>query len=96
MKVTDLLKQFGLFAFLMMPLLAQAAGLDAGTSVITTIKTWAYSALGVAAFIYLIYKVAQAMMDTIGWMQVVIALGWVAFAGGIILAGETAWAIWGS
>lgn len=96
MNVKELLKQFVFFAFLMMPVLAQAAGLEAGTTVMTTIKTWAYGALGVGAFIFLIYKVIQAMMDSIGWMQVVIALGWVALAGGILVAGETAWAVWGS
>lgn len=95
-KVAGFMKQFGLFVFLMVPVLAQAAGLDAGTSALSTFQTWMYSILGVGALCFLVYRVIQAMMDSIGWMQVVISLGYVALAGAILVVGQYMWSIWGS
>jgi hypothetical protein len=96
LKISGLMKQFGLFVFLMVPVLAQAAGLDAGTSALSSFQTWMYSILGVGALCFLVYRVIQAMMDNIGWMQVVISLGYVALAGAILVVGNYMWSIWGS
>ncbi|MCC4959771.1 MULTISPECIES: conjugal transfer protein [Klebsiella pneumoniae complex] len=96
LKISGLIKQFGLFVFLMVPVLAQAAGLDAGTSALSTFETWMYTILGTGALCFLIYRVIQAMLDHIGWMQVVISLGYVALAGGIVVVGDYMWSIWGS
>lgn len=96
LKISGLMKQFGLFVFLMVPVLAQAAGLDAGTSALSSFQTWMCSILGVGALCFLVYRVIQAMMDNIGWMQVVISLGYVALAGAILVVGNYMWSIWGS
>lgn len=96
LKMNALMKQFGLFVFLMVPVLAQAAGLDAGTNALSTFQTWMYSILGVGALCFLVYRVVQAMLDNIGWMQVVISLGYVALAGAILVVGQYMWSIWGS
>ncbi|AXO74114.1 hypothetical protein BC497_29510 (plasmid) [Klebsiella variicola] len=48
LKISGLIKQFGLFVFLMVPVLAQAAGLDAGTSALSTFETWMYTILVLA------------------------------------------------
>ncbi|MBY5246583.1 conjugal transfer protein [Klebsiella quasipneumoniae] len=80
----------------MVPVLAQAAGLSAGTSALSTFETWMYTILGTGALCYLIYRVIQAMLDHIGWMRVIISLGEVALAGAIVVVGEYMWSIWGS
>ena len=72
---------------------AIAGGLDDATSAITEIKTWAYGFLGVAVFLFLMYKVGMALADKEPWADVMTGLGKVAAAGGIIVAGEWAWAI---
>lgn len=75
---------------------AMAAGLANATSAVTAIKTWAYGFLGVVVFVYLIYKVVMALMEKETWGDVLGGLGKVALAGGVIVAAEWAWAIFGS
>ncbi len=95
-KSVEWLKNFGLVIFLMLPAFAQAAGLDAGTSALSSFQTWMYTILGVGATCFLVYKIIQAMMDSIGWMQVAIAVGYVALAGAAVVLATYAWSIWGS
>ncbi len=73
-----------------------AGGLAEATSEASSIKSWAYGLLGVGVFIYLIYNVVMAMADKKTWGDVISALMYVAAAGGILVAGEWAWSIWGS
>lgn len=82
------------FLFVLNP--STAGGLEDATSAVEEIKTWAYAFLGVVVFIYLIYKVAMTLMDKETWADVLSALGKVALAGGVIVLGEWAWAIFGS
>lgn len=74
---------------------AFAGGLDDATTALTEIKTWLYTFLGVGAFVYLLYQLGMALMEKNSWADVGMALGKVAAAGGIIIAGEWAYAIWG-
>jgi len=73
-----------------------AGGLAAATTQIEEIKPWAYGFLGVGVFVYLIYNVVMALLDRKQWADVLVAVGYVAIAGGIIVIGEWAWGIWGS
>ena len=73
-----------------------AGGLDDATTAANEIKTWAYTFLGVVVFIFLIYKVVMALMEKETWGDVLAGLGKVALAGGVIVAAEWAWAIFGS
>ncbi len=75
---------------------ALAAGLDDATDAVDEIKTWAYTFLGTVVFVFIIYKVIMALMDKETWGDVLGGLGKVALAGGVIVAAEWAWAIWGS
>lgn len=74
---------------------AFAGGLDDATTALTEIKTWLYGFLGVGAFVYLLYQLGMALMEKNSWADVGMALGKVAAAGGIIIAGEWAYSIWG-
>lgn len=71
-------------------------GLEAGTDQANDLKTWAYGFLGVAVFLYLMYLVIMALMDKRQWSDVLQGLGYVAAAGGILVAGAWAWSIWGT
>lgn len=75
---------------------ALAGGLDDATDAAGELKTWGYTFLGVVVFVYLIYKVVMALMEKETWGDVLGALGKVACAGGVIVAGEWAWSIFGS
>ena len=75
------------------PSLVFAGGLDAATAQASAIKTWAYGFLGVIVFIYLIYHVVMAMAEKEQWVDVLMALGKVAVAGGILVGGAWAWSI---
>lgn len=76
--------------------MAAGGGLTEASSAMTDIKVWAYSFLGICIFVYLIYLVVMALIDKMQWNEVAMGVGKVAACGGIILAGEWAWAIWGS
>ncbi|VVN22278.1 hypothetical protein PS623_04352 [Pseudomonas fluorescens] len=86
----------GIAALFSTQLALAAGGLDAATSEMNEIKTWAYGFLGVVALCYLLYNVFMAMIDRKSWGDVTMALGYVAIAGAVIVLGEWAWAIWGS
>lgn len=73
-----------------------AGGLQEATDQVGEIKTWAYGLLGVGVFVYLIYNVIMALLDKKQWADVLMALVYVAIAGGVIVGGEWAWSIWGS
>jgi uncharacterized membrane protein len=73
-----------------------AGGLDEATKAVEEIKASAYTFLGVVVFLFLIYKVIMALMDKETWGDVLGALGKVALAGGILVAGEWAWQIFGT
>lgn len=75
---------------------ALAGGLDEGTNAINEIKVWAYGFLGAGIFVFLIYKVIMALTEKETWGDVFQALGKVAMAGGVLVAGEWAWNIFGS
>jgi hypothetical protein len=72
-----------------------AGGLSDATDAANEAKTWAYGFLGVIVFLFLIYKVIMALIDKETWGDVLMALGKVAMAGGVIVAAEWAWAIFG-
>lgn len=76
------------------PVLA-AGGLDSGTSAMTEIKVWLYGFIGVGSMVYLLWQLGMALLDKNTWADVGLALAKVACAGGIIIAGEWAYAIWG-
>lgn len=78
---------------LLFPSFVFAGGLDAATAQASSIKTWAYGFLGVIVFIYLIYHVGMAMAEKEQWVDVLMALGKVAVAGGILVGGQWAWSI---
>jgi hypothetical protein len=75
---------------------AIAGGLADATSAVNEIKTWGYSFLGAVVFVFLIYKVVMALLEKETWGDVLTGLGKVALAGGVIVAAEWAWAIFGS
>ncbi|WP_394213462.1 TrbC/VirB2 family protein [Enterovibrio calviensis] len=72
---------------------ALAAGLSAGTDELNALKTWLYGALGVIAFIYLMYYVVMAKLEKKQWGDVLMALVQVSLAGGALTAVSWAWAI---
>jgi hypothetical protein len=74
---------------------AFSAGLEDATDAVNEIKDWAYIFLGAFIFVFLIYHVIMAMMDKETWADVMMALVKVAIAGGVIVAAEWAWAIFG-
>lgn len=86
---------FALFLSIFCNQALAGGGLDDATSALTEIKTWLYTFLGVGAFVYLLYQLGMALMEKNSWADVGMALGKVAAAGGIIIAGEWAYAIWG-
>lgn len=86
---------FALFLSIVCGQAFAGGGLDDATSALTEIKTWLYGFLGVGAFVYLLYQLGMALMEKNSWADVGMALGKVAAAGGIIIAGEWAYAIWG-
>lgn len=101
MKLNLFFKKYSLAAITVLMMfantaLAQSGGLEAATDKVDEIKTWAYGFLGVGVFCYMIYNVIMALLDRKQWADVLIALGYVAIAGGVIVAAEWAWAIWGS
>ncbi|WP_193067747.1 conjugal transfer protein [Halomonas sp. 3D7M] len=75
---------------------AAAGGLAAATNALEGFRAWAYGFLAVVVLVYMLYKVMLAFLEKGTWGDVAQSLGFVAIAGGIILAGEFMWAIWGS
>lgn len=75
---------------------AFSAGLSSATQEVNEIKTWLYTVLGVLAGIYLMVNVGMAFAEKKDWGDVLAAIGKVAAAGGILIAGDWAWSIWGS
>lgn len=101
MKLNLFFKKYSLAAITVLMMfantaLAQSGGLEVATDKVDEIKTWAYGFLGVGVFCYMIYNVIMALLDRKQWADVLIALGYVAIAGGVIVAAEWAWSIWGS
>lgn len=84
-----------LFFALISPL-ALAGGLDDATDAINDLKVWLYGFLGTFAICYLVYHVIMAMMEKETWGDVMVAVAKVAAAGGVIVAGEWAWGLWGN
>jgi hypothetical protein len=75
---------------------AAGGGLNSATTEATNIKTWLYGILGIGVFLYLMYLVIMALMDKKQWADVGMGLVYTAAAGGILVAGEWAWSIWGT
>lgn len=71
-------------------------GLSAATRAVSDFNVWFYGFLGVACIGFLIYHVSMAMMEKESWNDVIMALGKVVLAGGIVLAGSWAWSLFGS
>lgn len=66
-------------------------GLDAGTTALTTIKTWLFTFVGVGALVYLLYNIAMAFMERKSWGDVGMALVYCTLAGGAVVGGT--WAL---
>lgn len=97
MKFEKLMANTFAISLLLLPSLAMAAsGLAAGTNMLTTIRVWGYSALGVGCSIYMIYRVANCLLERDQWGSVAVGLGHCAIAGGVVAAADAAWAVWGS
>jgi len=97
MKKEKIMKNHHLFSKiglgLLSPSVCMAGGLDQATTQMESIKTWAYTFLGVVVFVYLIYHVTMALADKEQWVDVAMALGKVALAGGVLVGGAWAWSI---
>lgn len=74
---------------------AQTGGLEAGTTVADNFRVWAYGFLGIAVVIYMLYKVMMALISKETWSDVMQGLGYCAVAGGIMVAADFMWGIWG-
>lgn len=74
---------------------AYAGGLDEGTTVLTNLKVWGYTFIGVGATCYVIYTIAMALMERKQWSDVAMAIVYCAIAGGSVLAAEYARSVWG-
>ena len=70
-----------------------AGGFTQATVVAEEIKTEFYAFLGVASFIYMMYHVINAKLGREQWSDVLVGLGHVAVAGGIIAGATWAWNI---
>jgi hypothetical protein len=66
-------------------------GLDAATDALTTIKTWLFTFVGVAALVYLLYCCGMAFAERKTWSEVGMALIYCALAGGAVVGGT--WAL---
>ena len=73
-----------------------AGGLDTATNAANDVKIWLYGFLGVVCFIYIMYYVMMAMGEKKQWIDVLMALGKVALAGGCLVGATWAWSLWGS
>jgi len=73
-----------------------AGGLTEANTALTDIKVWAYSFLGIAVSVFMIYKVIMALMEKETWGDVLAALGKSAAAGGVLVAVTWAWGIFGT
>lgn len=86
---------FALFLSVVCAPVLAAGGLDSATSALTEIKVWLYGFIGVGALVYLLWQLGMALLDKSTWADVGMALAKVACAGGVIIAGEWAYSIWG-
>ena len=73
-----------------------AGGLEEATDAIRTFQVWLYGFLAVGSIAYLIYNVILAMLDMKQWGQVLVDVGKVALAGGVVVLANWAWSIWGA
>lgn len=71
-----------------------AGGLDTGTTALSDLKTWLFSAVGIMALIYLLYCCAMAFMERKSWGEVGMALVYCALAGGAVVGGTWALGLW--
>ena len=88
------------FSFIIALLMAMFAGqvfagggLDAGTTALTTIKTWLFTFTGVGALVYLLYNIVMAFMERKSWGDVGMALVYCTLAGGAVVGGTWALAL---
>ena len=70
-----------------------AGGLDASTDAMETIQAWLYGFVGVAALVYMIWNVGMALAGKYQWIDVGMALGYCAIAGGCVVGAEWAYKI---
>lgn len=74
---------------------AQTGGLAQATTTMNEIKLWGYGFLGVVVFVYLMYNVVMALLDRKQWADVLVAVGYIAIAGAVLVIAEWAWGLWG-
>lgn len=82
----------------LLPMTAMAAGgggLDQATQAMDEFRTWAYGALAIGCLIYMLYKVTMAFLEKHSWGDVFQGLAYCAIAGGIMVAADFMWNIWG-
>lgn len=91
---------FAYAAFLMMvPVLGYAqagGGLAAGVDALDGFRLAAYGALAVFVLLYMLYKVLMAFLQKETWGDVAQGLLYCAIAGGIMVAADYAWSVWGT
>ena len=71
-------------------------GLDAGVTALDGFRTAAYGALAVFVLLYMLYKVMMAFLQKETWGDVAQGLLYCAIAGGIMVAADFAWSVWGT
>ncbi|REC93322.1 hypothetical protein C8D72_3481 [Kushneria indalinina DSM 14324] len=59
-------------------------------------RVWAYGALAIGCLIYMLYQVSMALLQKQPWADVLMGLVYCAIAGGIMVAADFAWSIWGT
>lgn len=85
-----------LLSFPMLSFAQAGGGLDAGTTALDGFRVWAYGFLAVVVVVYMLYKVMMALLQKETWGDVAQGLGYCAIAGGIMVAADFMWSIWGS
>ncbi len=95
------MKTFNMGVFLLsvlslVPVPAFAQGLDEASNVLDDFRLWAYGALAIFCLIYMLYRVTMAFIEKHSWGDVFQGLGYCAIAGGIMVAADFMWQVWGS
>lgn len=70
-----------------------AGGLASATTAMTDFKTWIFTFTGVASIAYLCWNVGMALAERKQWSEVGMALVYCSLAGGAVVGGTWAYAI---
>jgi len=73
-----------------------AGGLNKATKAVMDINSWLYVFLGVICISVLIYHIIMALMQKESWNEVLMAVGKVCVAGGVLGFANWAWSMFGA